>query len=192
MVEQNLPYDGLVISKGLGYKMDYMFGEKIYYIVNNTPVMLTDVIDLDNRLKKDISSLYLVSDRVAEFPSHIYKTDIEIYHTPVDYNTFVLDNLFSNKRYFELEYKDIFRDGNYVRISHDQAYPILDYMNKFEKKNLNRANFSNNMDSVNFKYVLGDYHIASDLRTKEWHNQSSKVKQPRAFEGETTMLHTSV
>jgi hypothetical protein len=50
MLRLNLPYDsdGLDISKGLGYHMDHMIGENINYMVNNTPVTLTDVISLDN------------------------------------------------------------------------------------------------------------------------------------------------
>lgn len=194
MLRLILPYDshGLDISKGLGYHMDYMIGENINYMVNNTPVTLTDVICLDNSLKKDISSLYLLSKTVGEYTSHIGKTGNKDYHVLIDKNTFVLGTLYYNKRYCELEYKEIFKSGNYVRISKDQVYPMLDYMNKFEKNNLNRTKISNNLDPVDFKHMLGDYLIASDLRTKEWDVQSAKVKEPRAFEGETTMLYTSI
>jgi len=128
MLRLILPYDshGLDISKGLGYHMDYMIGENINYMVNNTPVTLTDVICLDNSLKKDISSLYLLSKTVGEYTSHIGKTGNKDYHVLIDKNTFVLGTLYYNKRYCELEYKEIFKSGNYVRISKDQVYPMLD------------------------------------------------------------------
>lgn len=194
MSRLNLPYDldGLILSQGLGYDIDYMIGENINYLVNKTPVTLTDVIGLDYSLKKDISSLHLLSKTEGESNSHIGNTGIKDYHVSIDNNTFVLDNFHKDKPYYEFEYKDIFKKENFVRISNEQVYPILDYMKKFEVNNFNRTIFSNNLDLVSFNHELGDYCIASDLRTIEWRVQSSKVKEPGAFEGETTMLYTSI
>lgn len=175
--DKGLPYDldTLYNAKGLSYDIAYMKGEKISYeTISNVRLELTDLFPLNPDLVKPLTSIEGVN------------------YERFGGNTYVASDISKEGKVSELDYKKIFKGKNFIRVSLDKVYPVLDYIKEYELHRSRIYASTNYLDAVLFTDNFRGYDIASDLRNVNWFEQLSKVKEPKAYESQTNMLHTTL